>query len=156
MWTWLFMGKEANVNKEMKNIYFCGSIAGGRQYLEVYQKIVVYLKAAGRRVLTEHVVQPDVLALEKKYTAEQIYSRDIEWLRECDCVIAEVSNPSLGVGYEVCYALQIGKPVLCLYRRGIFLTRMILGNTSNGLSVRDYETDFEWERSIDSFLSRQG
>ncbi|MDQ1351219.1 MAG: 2-deoxynucleoside 5-phosphate N-hydrolase [Acidobacteriota bacterium] len=139
----------------MKNIYFCGSIAGGRQYLEVYQKIVAYLKAAGHRVLTEHVVQPDVLALEKNYTPEQIYSRDIEWLKECDGVIAEVSNPSLGVGYEVCYALRIGKPVLCLYRRGIFLTRMILGNTSKGLAVRDYETDFEWERSINSFLSRQ-
>lgn len=139
----------------MKNIYFCGSIAGGRQYLEVYQKIVAHLKAAGKRVLTEHVVQPDVLALEKKYTPEQIYSRDIEWLKECDGVIAEVSNPSLGVGYEVCYALRIGKPVLCLYRRGIFLTRMILGNTSKGLVVHDYETDFEWERSINSFLSRQ-
>lgn len=143
------------MNKGMKNIYFCGSIAGGRQYLEVYQKIVAYLKAAGHRVLTEHVVQPDVLALEKNYTPEQIYSRDIEWLKECDGVIAEVSNPSLGVGYEVCYALRIGKPVLCLYRRGIFLTRMILGNTSKGLAVRDYETDFEWERSINSFLSRQ-
>jgi len=86
------------VNKVMKNIYFCGSIAGGRQYLEVYQKIVAYLKAAGRRVLTEHVVHPDVLAMEKRYTPEQIYVRDIEWLKECDGVIAEVSNPSLGVG----------------------------------------------------------
>jgi nucleoside 2-deoxyribosyltransferase len=139
----------------MKNIYFCGSIAGGRQYLEVYQKIVTHIKAAGRRVLTEHVVHPDVLAMEKRYTPEQIYLRDIEWLKECDGVIAEVSNPSLGVGYEVCYALRIGKPVLCLYRRGIFLTRMILGNTSNGVLVRDYETDSEWEKFIDSFLSGQ-
>ena len=133
------------MNNGMENIYFCGSIAGGRQYLEVYQKIVAYLKTAGRRVLTEHVVQPDVLEWEKTLTPEQIYSRDIQWLRECDCVIAEVSNPSLGVGYEICYALRIGKPVLCLYRRGIFLTRMLLGNTSNGLLVRDYETDLQWQ-----------
>lgn len=141
------------MNKGMGKIYFCGSIAGGRQYLEVYQKIVAYLKNAGRQVLTEHIVQPDVLELEKKFTPEQIYSRDIQWLRECDCVIAEVSNPSLGVGYEVCYALRIGKPVLCLYRRGIFLTRMLVGNTSNGLLVRDYETDFQWQKTIDSFLN---
>jgi 2'-deoxynucleoside 5'-phosphate N-hydrolase len=144
------------MNKGMKNIYFCGSIAGGRQYLEMYQKIVAHLKGAGCLVLTEHVVQPDVMELEKNYTPEQIYSRDVKWLQECDGVIAEVSNPSLGVGYEVCYALRIGKPVLCLYRRGIFLTRMILGNTSKGLLVHVYETDSEWQKSIDLFLSQPG
>jgi hypothetical protein len=44
-------------------IYFGGSIAGGRQYLETYQKIVSYLKSAGHQVLTEHVVQPNVRVL---------------------------------------------------------------------------------------------
>ena len=53
-------------------IYFGGSITGGRQYLETYQKIVSYLKSAGHQVLTEHVAQPDVLELEKKFTPEQI------------------------------------------------------------------------------------
>ncbi len=87
--------------------------------MEIYQQIAAYLKSKGHQVLTEHVVQPDVLELEKNFTAEQIYSRDIEWLRACDCVIAEVSNPSLGVGYEICYALRIDKPVLCLYQNGV-------------------------------------
>ncbi len=133
-------------------IYFGGSIAGGRKYLEIYQKIVAYLKSEGHRVLTEHVVQPDVLELETKFTPKQIYTRDIEWIKECDCLIAEVSNPSLGVGYEICYALRIDKPVLCLYRKGIFLTRMLLGNTSDGLVVRKYEKDTDWKEIIDSFL----
>jgi nucleoside 2-deoxyribosyltransferase len=133
-------------------IYFSGSIAGGRNDLETYQKIVAYLKSKEHRVLTEHVVQLDVLELEKKLTPGQIYTRDIEWIKECDCVTAEVSNPSLGVGYEICYALRIDKPVLCLYRKGIFLTRMLLGNTSDGLVVREYEKDSEWKEIIDSFL----
>jgi len=133
-------------------IYFGGSIAGGRKYLEIYQKIVAYLKSEGHRVLTEHVVQPDVLELETKFTPKQLYTRDIEWIKECDCLIAEVSNPSLGVGYEICYALRIDKPVLCLYRKGIFLTRMLLGNTSDGLVVRKYEKDTDWKEIIDSFL----
>ncbi len=59
-------------------IYFGGSIAGGRKYLETYQKIVAYLKSGGHRVLTEHVVQPDVLELETKFAPGQIYTRDIE------------------------------------------------------------------------------
>jgi hypothetical protein len=28
-----------------------------------------------------------------------IYERDMGWLRECDAVVAEVTQPSLGVGY---------------------------------------------------------
>jgi hypothetical protein len=46
-------------------IYFGVSIAGGRKYLETYQKIVSNLKSTGHQVLTKHVVQPDVLELEK-------------------------------------------------------------------------------------------
>lgn len=137
------------------NIYFGGSIAGGRQYLATYQRIVAYLKSRGHRVLTEHVVKPDVLEWEKDFTAEQIYTRDIQWLKECDCMIAEVSNPSLGVGYEICYALRINKPVLCLYRKGLFLTCMLTGNTADGLLVKEYEEDREWEEIIDLFSSNR-
>ncbi|MCK4764125.1 MAG: nucleoside 2-deoxyribosyltransferase [Candidatus Aminicenantes bacterium] len=139
--------------KQAKKIYFGGSIAGGRQYLEVYQRIVAYLKESGHRVLTEHVVQPDVLELEKAFTPRWIYTRDIEWIEECDCLIAEVSNPSLGVGYEISYALRINKPVLCLYRKGIFLTRMLLGNTSEGIVVKEYENDSQWREILDFFFS---
>ena len=134
-------------------IYFGGSIAGGRQYLETYQKIVSYLKSAGHHVLTEHVVQPDVLELENKFTPEQIYTRDIQWLNQSRCLIAEVSIPSLGVGYEICHALRTNKPVLCLYRQGIFLTRILTGNTSKDLLIKEYETDAEWEKIVESFLA---
>jgi len=134
-------------------IYFGGSIAGGRKYLETYQKIVSYLQTHGHRILTEHVVHSDVLVMEKDFTAEQIYTRDIDWLLQCDCLIAEVSNPSLGVGYEICFALRIKKPVLCLYRKGIFLTRMLTGNTSEFLSVREYEEDSQWKSFIELFFN---
>ena len=33
----------------------------------------------------------------------------------CDLVVAEVSVPSLGVGYELGWATALGKPVLCLH-----------------------------------------
>jgi len=134
-------------------IYFCGSIAGGREYLETYRKIVEFLKAEGHQVLTEHVVRPDVLDYEQEYTSDQIYSRDIEWLEECDCIVAEVSKPSLGVGYEICYALNMYTPVLCLYEKGIFLSRMLTGNNSEGLLVKDYGTEADWKKIIELFFS---
>lgn len=134
-------------------IYFCGSISGGRKYLETYKRIVDHLKAEGHCVLTEHVARPDVLDFEKEFTAEQIYSRDIEWLDECDCVIAEVSNPSLGVGYEISYALHQYTPVLCIYEKGVFLTRMLVGNNSEGLLVKEYESEADWKKIMDLFFS---
>jgi len=143
--------RQKNQEQNMK-IYFCGSIAGGRQHLGTYQKIVAHLQQNGHNVLTEHVVRPDVLEYEKDFTAEQIYTRDIQWLNECDCVIAEVSNPSLGVGYEICYALRVNKPVLCLYREGVFLTRMLTGNTSAGLQVIQYNREDQLNGLIDTFL----
>lgn len=133
-------------------IYFCGSISGGRQHLGTYQKIVAHLQQNGHNVLTEHVVRPDVLEYEKDFTPEQIYTRDIQWLKECDCVIAEVSTPSLGVGYEISYALRLNKPVLCLYGEGIFLTRMITGNTSTRLQVSQYGSVDQVNDLIDQFL----
>lgn len=134
------------------NVYFGGSIAGGRGDVEIYRRIVAYLKAKGHRVLSEHVAHMDVLDQEKELSAEEIYTRDIQWLTQADCVISEVSTPSLGVGYEICYALRLGKPVLCIYRKDIFLTRMLLGNRAENITVDPYASDEEWQQSIDEFL----
>ena len=41
------------------NIYFCGSIRGGRQDVAIYQQIVTCLKPFGK-VLTEHVAFPEL------------------------------------------------------------------------------------------------
>jgi hypothetical protein len=133
-------------------IYFSGSIAGGRKYLTTYQKMVGCIRELGHTVLTEHIIHPRVLDLEKRYIPREIYTRDIQWIEECDCMIAEVSNPSLGVGYEICYALRINKPVLCLYEKGIFLTRMLVGNTSKGLAVKEYDAEERWKDWITRFL----
>jgi hypothetical protein len=47
-----------------------------------------------------------------------------------DVVVAEVSTPSLGVGYELGQAESMGKRVLCLYcpQDGKKLSAMLVGN----------------------------
>jgi nucleoside 2-deoxyribosyltransferase len=66
---------------------------------------------------------------------QEVYDRDIRRIVESDAMIAEVSMPSLGVGYEVGYALNVGKPVLCLSRSGMFISKMITGNPALALTV---------------------
>ena len=45
-----------------------------------------------------------------------IHDRDVRLLGEADCVVAEVTIPSHGVGYEIGRAVSMSKKILCLYR----------------------------------------
>ncbi|XP_073691299.1 5-hydroxymethyl-dUMP N-hydrolase [Garra rufa] len=128
------------------NIYFCGSIRGGRQDVNVYQRIVKKLQLYGK-VLTEHVSY-DSLS-EKGEDAvldgdKAIHDRDVEWLVMSDVIVAEVTQPSLGVGYELGRAVAMNKRVLCLFRpsSGKVLSAMIRGASKNSLfQVQDYTED---------------
>jgi len=46
----------------------------------------------------------------------QILERDMDWLAKSQVVVAEVTQPSLGVGFEIARAITLNKPVLCLFR----------------------------------------
>ena len=104
-------------------------------------------------MLTEHVARADVLKMEKQWGERGVYERDTQMLQQCDALVAEVTNPSLGVGYEICYALERSKPVLCLYKKGTFVSRMITGNTSPFITVQSYENDDELFGKLAAFLS---
>jgi nucleoside 2-deoxyribosyltransferase len=134
-------------------VYFAGTIVGDRRHLRVYQSIVEHVQSAGHAVPTAHVAREDVLTEESIHTPRQVYDRDVAWIRGCDCLVAEVSAPSLGVGYEVCYALGRGKPVLCLHRRGTALSKMISGCTEPGMSMRDYDDVRDALTQVDVFLT---
>jgi len=124
------------------NIYFACSITGGREFEAGYQKIVAALTADGHEIPTSHLVQSDVMENERKLTPQEVYERDINWIKNCDVLIAEVSVPSHGVGYEIGFALNIGKPVLCLYQKERRVSKMIIGNKNSALNVQEY-TDIE-------------
>ena len=120
------------------NIYFSCSITGGRNEEAIYQALVRELLALGHEVPTAHLSSPDVMLMETVVDPVEIFERDMAWLRGCDAVVAEVSSPSHGVGYEVAYALSLGKPVLCLYQHGKRVSKIITGNTTPGLVRREY------------------
>ena len=110
-------------------IYFGGSIKGGRSKVEDYKKIVDYLKTIGT-VLDEHVADPNLQASGESITSTEIYNRDVSWINECDILIAEVTVPSLGVGYEIGYAESLNKRIICLYQNDESISAMIKGNNS--------------------------
>lgn len=135
-------------------IYFAGSIRGGRDDKEFYLEIINLLGKYGK-VLTEHIGDKTLSAMgEDGPTDEYIYERDMAWLNEADVVVAEVSTPSLGVGYEVAKAESMGKKILCLYRPegGKYLSAMIAGNPH--ITVGEYKNIEEALKVIDDFLKK--
>lgn len=135
-------------------IYFAAAIRGGRALQATYQAIVASLREAGHTVLSENVAY--VTLADDEWTDEAIYAQDTAWLDECDAVVAEVTTPSLGVGYEIAYALHhAGRPVLCLCQRTVHLSAMIAGNTHPLLTVLTYEDVPGALRAAQHWLARE-
>lgn len=135
-------------------IYFAGSIRGGRDDAAIYFAMIAFLRTFGE-VMTEHV--GDLELTEKGDDGpndRSIHDRDMTWLKCCDLVVAEVTKPSLGVGYELGWAAAWKKPTLCLYRSDAqgTLSAMIAG--SSELQTVTYSHLEEALSHISAFVSQ--
>jgi nucleoside 2-deoxyribosyltransferase len=135
------------------NIYFSCSLTGGRQDESVYGLIVDYLLEHRHEVPTAHLARPEVMHLERVVDPAEVYRRDIQWIDDCQAMIAEVSTPSHGVGYEIAYALAQEKPVLCLHQEKRSVSKMITGNDSPQLQVQSYAEESQALALIEVFLA---
>jgi len=134
------------------NIYFACSITGGREFDPVYRLICAALMSDGHVVPTAHLADSNVKMFEGQVDPREIFERDTAWIRGCQVLVAEVSTPSHGVGYEVGYALSLGKPVLCLFREGQPISKMLSGNSHVGFTIKGYRDPEEVPVIIRSFL----
>ena len=135
------------------NIYFSGAIRGGRDDVKTYQNLIQLLKTYGT-VLTEHVGDDILLKEEQFLTERDIFNRDMQWLADADVLIAEVSTPSLGVGYELAVAERLNIPCLCLFRKqqDRTLSAMISGNSF--YQTKTYSENSEFLILIEEFIEQ--
>ena len=95
-------------------IYVSGSIYEGRQKIETYRTIINALEEFGV-VCDKQIIDEDVLKKEEFQSDESIFNDLVEQLKSVDLVFAEVTVPSLGVGYEIGVADQLGKKIIAIY-----------------------------------------
>jgi 2'-deoxynucleoside 5'-phosphate N-hydrolase len=133
-------------------IYFSCSITGGRHDQPIYAALVEDLLVRGHNVLTAQLSSAEIMEEERVISPAEVYQRDVAWVNECDLLIAEVSTPSHGVGYEIALALHLGKPVLCCYQQNRPVSKMILGNDHPHLSVAEYQTVEELLKVSSDFI----
>lgn len=135
-------------------VFLSGSIRGGRDLLPTYHLIYDLLQEAGAEVVSWHVVDPELEAVESEMTEGEIYARDMGLLSESDALVAEVTVPSVGVGYEICRALAGNLPVLCLHRPEAAVSSMLLGNPTPNFRVAAYSGPEEIRAELAEFLER--
>ena len=136
------------------NIYFSGSIYGGRQKLESYKKLVKELAKFGN-VLDEEVADDNVLIREESISDNEVFESIVDRLSQADLVFAEVTVPSLGVGYEIGYADSHNKRIICVYDKNVTpkITTMLRGN--NRLKIIPYTDINEIINNLENILKEE-
>ena len=134
-----------------KKVYFAGSIRGGREDAAVYKRIIDYINATDT-VLTEHIGFGNLsVTTRTKEDDEHIYECDTEWIKLSEVLIAECTNPSHGVGYELAYAEARNIPVHIFYdKRKANISAMLNGNAY--FKVYPYENEAEIYPVLDKIL----
>lgn len=138
----------------MRKIYFAGSIRGGRDDAQLYKQIISFMASLdGWSVLTEHIGLKSLTSQGEYQMPRAIHDRDLKWVQEADIIVAEVTHPSLGVGYELAKAEEWGKPILALHRFSPErrLSAMIAGSPQ--VHVVEYQKLTQAQEAIVAFLA---
>ena len=135
-------------------VYCAGAIKGDSSYQEGYQEIINIVKNHGHAALSE--LNPEFQSA-FPLNVNQVFQRDIKWIEKSNIMIAEISGPSLGVGFEISYALYMREiPVLALYNAEVEqVSAMITGCDSELLYIKTYHNSRELDDIIKSFLKQQ-
>src|SRR5947207_11038056 len=121
-------------------IYFAGAISGGRGDVAHYRDIVSALESDGYRVLAGAVAAEHVGADGERLESKAIFERDMQWIEEADVLVAEVSTPSTGVGYEIATArYRRDIPVICLYRPAYTKRCTAMVGGDRGIELIEYD-----------------
>jgi len=136
-------------------IYYATSISGetNPEAEKTNIALIEHLKKYGE-VLTEHFADSALIQVgEFTIDDKEIHDRDMKWIMDADVIIAEISNPSFGVGYEIGRSVENNKKVLCLRRKqNRRLSAMLRGCSQ--ITVKDYENIDEAKKIIDEFFDK--
>ncbi len=69
-----------------------------------------------------------------------VFKHDTGCVANCDLLLAEVTYPAIGLGFEIAAALNLGKKVLAVAKPDAKISRLILGINSPGYQFKNYST----------------
>lgn len=136
------------------NIYFAGSVRGGRAMQPWYAQIVHELEKYGA-LISMHTAEEDLpRAGETDVRNTDIWARERERVQMADVVVVDVTLASLGVGYLVAYASTLGKRIVVLVHgtNAHSLSAMIAGDRN--VEVHTYATETALTNVLEDVFSK--
>ncbi len=134
-------------------IYFSATITSNEKLKELYYKTIEQLKKDSHSVVEyrSEALDPAILAKMTDSEMQIEYKKLDKSLRNAEVYMADISEPSITVGYEISQALMHRKPVLVLKHQKALFHPMtsIQGNKSVYLKFKTYD-----ERSFYSIVKR--
>lgn len=125
-------------------VYFTASTTSpNNRYKKQYQNILSLLRQKHQLISGPQIISPQKLLADQKLGWEKVFARENKLVAESDCVVAEVTSPSTGVGGIIVHALTLGKPVLALFYEEAEdkLSPMVAGNPAESLYLEHYDDD---------------
>jgi 2'-deoxynucleoside 5'-phosphate N-hydrolase len=129
-------------------IYYSSAVRGpnGNNTQLIKDQISILQKYGD--VLTKHMASDNV---DLNLSDSDICQLDDDWLSQADIMIADVTNPSLGVGFMINSALSLNKPVVCFVKTGTRLSAMINGRKN--ITVKNYDDLQSFETQVKQLLT---
>jgi nucleoside 2-deoxyribosyltransferase len=89
-------------------IYFAAPITNKLSNIDLYSKIIKYLAHYGK-VLNEKIGDKNFWKKREKedFSKRKAHDFDLELLLKSDVIVAEITKPSLGVGYEIGHGVGV-------------------------------------------------
>lgn len=123
--------------------YLTTSTQGLHIMPEIFREILITLKKTDCKNLNNYIDESLKLGSLGGYSTtkqdNQLYTKSLKLINKVDFIIADVTFASITVGRQIEYALQRGKPVLCLLN----------SDRANYLSSSMFDTELE----LQTFMS---
>jgi len=101
------------------------------------------------------ITSPWVLGqIEKSASQVNVFERDRLGSERCDVLVADVTDPSIGVGMEIMAAYKAGRRVVIVAKKGNVTSRML--QQMDGKETLEYENESEVYDRLLRFLADIG
>lgn len=123
-------------------IHFMSNVISGNK--KDFLLISETIEELGHELVTRHVVERNPKELKTESSADaELYSKKAQsWIKRADIVLFETTQPDVSIGYEVATAMNLGKPVIILYKKDSSDAPHVLkGIDSEKLQILGYDNN---------------
>lgn len=119
-------------NLKMVTVYFSAPSTSTPEDLIRYKQIVDSIKKAGGSLIQNWVEENNVQG------ARELFEETVNNIKKSQVLVAEITNPSTGVGQQIAMAISWKIPVLALKRKEEYASKFTLGTKSPYLTLLKY------------------